>query len=108
MTLRFISAAQQGDLALMQQLRNEGAVVTGQDANGWSAFHEAARAGHTAVIEFLISADLAGVAALTKANGTARGCFATLCHRCVYIRMWWPSCAPIVRVAHRRGTVDTL
>jgi len=49
------AAAQQGDLETLQSLHEQSQEeVHKEDANGWQPLHEAARAGHTHVVKFLV------------------------------------------------------
>lgn len=50
------SAAATGNLeALKLEAQNDPSVLNKADVNGWQPIHEAARAGHTKVLEYLIA-----------------------------------------------------
>ncbi|VDM30106.1 unnamed protein product [Toxocara canis] len=47
-------AASKGDVELMENLRESGAILSASDYNGRSALHIAAREGHTNVVRYLL------------------------------------------------------
>ena len=89
--------AANGNLQLLKQIGiNDPTVLHRSDSNGWKPIHEAARSGHTEVIEYLIKEGADVNARTNNGNGASP--------------LWWaehmlPNTHPAIALLRRHGGV---